>query len=76
MINIDKLVKKPFQSTQSDLVKYNGQDFEIIRELEKGKEYDFEGTYMFEIKFSNGDIIHAFDDEIVEKSSVHDDFHK
>jgi hypothetical protein len=72
MKNINELNKIPFNTAQSDLLKYNGQDFEIIRELEQGKEYDFEGTYMFEIKFKNGDIISAFDDEIVEDSPILD----
>ena len=66
MIDINKLTKIPFNTTQSDLKKYNGQDFKIIRELKEGEEYDFENVYMFEIQFDNGDIIQAFDDEICE----------
>lgn len=66
MIDICKLVKKPFSGTDSDVIKYNGQDFDIIRELEQGKEYDFEGTYMFKVRFKDGKEIDAFEDEIVE----------
>jgi len=70
-VDISKLTKIPFNSSQSDLVKYNGEDFEIIRELDMETEYDFEGIYMFEIKFSNGDIIQVFDDEIVKNFFIY-----
>jgi hypothetical protein len=46
--------KKLFETSQSDLLKYNGQDFVVIRPLEAGKEYDEEVGEMFEIQFSDG----------------------
>lgn len=55
---------KKFQTTQSDLIKYNGMTYTIIREL-----YDTEcdkaevGT-MYKIKLENGIVIDAFEDEL------------
>jgi hypothetical protein len=58
--------KKLFETTQSDLLKYNGQDFTIIRPLEVGKERDEEVGEMYEIQFADGFVTDAFADETLE----------
>lgn len=58
--------KRIFNTVQSDLLKYNNLECVIIRELSES-EYDKDdlGYLMFEIKFENGDIIQAFEDELI-----------
>lgn len=57
-------IKKKFSTTQSDLLKYNGQDYLIIRPLIEGKEYDAEVGKMYRIRFSDEFETDAFEDEI------------
>lgn len=54
-----------FITTQSDLVKYNGNLCYINRELIDGKEYDKDDVgLMYEITLEGGVSIHAFADEL------------
>jgi len=57
-------ILKLFDTTQTDLLKYNGQTFSILRELEVGKEIDREVAPMFEVKFNDGFITAAYADEL------------
>lgn len=57
-----------FKTTQSDLIKHNNKRLTIIRELEKNVEYDYiedETPLMYEIMLITGEIIQAFEDEII-----------
>lgn len=69
-LNLNEVTKKVFETTQSDLIKYNGQDFTVLRELEAGtpedKDYevDFECCPMVKIQFEDGFITDAFCDEV------------
>jgi hypothetical protein len=68
-LNLNEMEKKRFKTTQSDLLKYNGHDFEILREL-TDEEVDKELQPMFEVKFSDGFIIDVFVDEIFTDESL------
>jgi hypothetical protein len=56
-----------FLTNQSDLLPYNGKDFEIVRSLNEG-EADLEVAPMFKIKFADGFETDAFMDEIYAES--------
>lgn len=60
--------KIPFITTQSDLLKYNNQDFEIVGEQTEG--VDEELKPMWKIKFSDNFETDAFSDEIFDQSSI------
>ena len=60
--------KKLFETTQSDLVQYNGKDFKVLRELEIGVECDFEVSPMYKIQFSDGFTTDAFYDEVYQEN--------
>lgn len=55
---------KIFNTTQSDLLKYNGMRANIIRELTSDEADINEVGMMYKIQFTNGDIIDAFEDEL------------
>lgn len=55
---------KTFNTTQSDLLKYNGMKADIIRELTSDEADINEVGMMYKIQFANGDIIDAFEDEL------------
>ena len=63
-LNLNKVTKKPFETNQSDLIKYNGQNFVILRELEVGEEIDLEVAPMVKIQFDDGYVTDAFCDEV------------
>lgn len=55
-----------FQTTQSDLVKYNGMDCEILGKVDAST-YDKEDVGdMYNIRLKNGAELQAFPDEIIE----------
>lgn len=58
-----KYQSKGFITTQSDLLKYNGESFEIIRSLTED-EADLENLPMFKIKFKDGHEVDAYMEEI------------
>ena len=63
---IDKVVeKKVFNTTQSDLMKYNGTEVEIGDELTDA-ERDPEVGRMWHVKFYDGYTGDAFEDELTE----------
>lgn len=70
LVDLKEMEKKPFKTTQSDLLKYNGQSFEILRELEAGREIDFEVAPMFKVRFNDGYETDAFSDEIFTDDSL------
>lgn len=54
-----------FKTTQSDLLKHNGKSFTVLRMLTK-EEADLEDVgRMYKIQLSSGEILDAFEDEIV-----------
>lgn len=56
---------KKFQTTQSDLLKYNGMKCEVLGKL-NDSEYDKEDVgNMYNIRLDNGDEIQAFEDELI-----------
>jgi hypothetical protein len=58
------MTKKPFETTQSNLLKYNGQDFKVLRQLDETEADISDVGNMFEIQFNDGFITDAFEDEI------------
>lgn len=55
-----------FNTTQSDLICYNGLSAVILSELDE-KEYDKEDVgQMYNIELENGEKLQAFDDELTE----------
>jgi len=57
---------KGSDATAPDLNARHGQEVVIVRELRAdGDEYDFEGDYMFLVRFSDGYEGHAYDFELV-----------
>jgi hypothetical protein len=56
-------------TTMPDYTAHNGQSVVVLRELEDGKEYDFEGDKLFEVKAADGWTGHVFDSELVEAST-------
>ena len=57
-------MKKIFNTTQSDLIQYNGTEVEVIRPLTE-KEADIsEVGNMYKVKFANGRESDAFEDEL------------
>lgn len=56
---------KGFKTTQSDLLKHNGKPFTVLRMLTE-EEADFEDVgRMYKIQLSSGEILDAFEDEVV-----------
>lgn len=68
--NISSLIKKPFEPSSDDFAAYRGEDFSIIRELELGSEVDPCVAPMFKIKFSDGNEVAAYPDEILTDESM------
>lgn len=63
-----------FVTDFTDYKRFNNTDVTVMRELEDGEEIDkFETGAMYEVKANNGDILHAFLDElfISEEVSIH-----
>ena len=56
-----------FYTTQSDLIKFNGSECEIVRELTDNECDKADVGRMFKIKFANGETIDAFEDELIEE---------
>lgn len=58
-------IPKTFCTVQSDLLKHNGKTFTILREI-TGEEADlFDVGKMYKIQLSSGEIVRAFEDEIM-----------
>lgn len=75
-LDLNEVTKKPFESDQVDLKKYNGQDFVILRELEagEGEEIDLEVAPMVKIKFNDGYTTDAFCDEVFANETLYSIF--
>lgn len=59
---------KTFSTKCTSYRQYNGMKYKINREL-TNKEVDFEVGKMFEITLENNIIIHAFEDELLNKTT-------
>lgn len=62
---MENYAKKPFETVAGNLMQYNGQDFEILRELTEDEADVDEVGRMFKIKFQDGFITDAFEDEVL-----------
>ena len=56
---------KKFQTTQSDLLKYNGMNCKVLGELDKSQYDKKEVGTMYNIKLENGTKIQVFADELI-----------
>jgi len=61
--------KDGFSTTQSNLKKYLGEPFEVIRSL-TSEEVDIECAPMFLIKLQDGKEVHAFMEEIFHEDTL------
>lgn len=59
--------REGFLSNQTDLVKYNGQSFDVIRSL-NAEEVDLEVAPMFKVRFQDGFETDAFMDEVYKET--------
>ena len=67
-------MKKIFLTTQSDLLKYNGSDCEIVRELTDDECDKADVGRMYKVRFADGKEIDAFEDELDEAAFANDDY--
>lgn len=55
--------QRPYFSPFEDCSKHNGKGYTVLRQLDE-TEVDAEVGDMFEVQFTDGEIIHAFQEEL------------